>query len=383
MDIEEVRIYCLNKKGVTEDMAFGPDTLLFRLCNKIFACIDLKRPNLVVAKMEEETALELRERYRGIVGAWHWNKKHWSDVSLDADVEENLVKKILDDSYELIRTKLPKKTLYNFSDLPDGWFHEHYPELTSAMDVLHDADFRQHQERFQLVTTDYQTSGRGQGMNIWESENQKNLLFAIRFFPTWLKAVDQFRLLQAISLAVARALEKFCHKQIKIKWPNDIYCEDKKICGILIEHDLCGAYLSETRCGIGININQTTFVSSAPNPASLAQLTGREMDRAAVLRNFIKEFQHIYMNMQNGDIDDPVFEYLLHLYRLDGWYSFRDKDGVFEARLDAVLDDGRLRLMDRNGGYRCYAHKEVEYILTKSDETQSVEPFDEDLKKYE
>ena len=365
MNIENVREYCMSKRGATEDTAFGPDLVLFRICNKIFACIDLTRPHLVILKMTAENAIDLRERYRGINGAWHWNKKYWSEIDLTSDVDDSLVKSLLDDSYNNVRAHLPQKTLFHFPDLPVGWFHEHYSLLDSAMNALHWSDMKQNRAPFLLVTVDYQTAGRGQGKNSWESEDKQNLLFAIRFCPRQIRATGQYILLECISVAVAKALEKFLKQRVSIKWPNDIYVGNKKICGILIEHDICGANVSETRCGIGINVNQRTFVSDAPNPVSLFQLLGKQVDRASVLRSFLKCFMASYNLILEGRENVVVLDYNIRLYRSSGFYLYRDKKGIFEAEMEAILSDGRLLLKDREGTERIYAHKEVEYIIDK------------------
>ena len=362
MNIEEIRSYCLSKRGVTEDCAFGPDTILFRLCGKIFSCIDLHRPHLVVLKSNEDEAIELRSRYQGIIGAWHWNKRYWSEVGLDSDVPTEVIYGLLDRSYELVRSQLPQKTLYHFSGLPVGWKHEHFPVLDSAMNMIRTYPCALDPDLSLLVTTDFQTSGRGQGTNTWESENLQNLLFAFRFTPQKVKAVDQFGLLQCVSLAVAKAVQKFYPNKVKIKWPNDIYCEDKKICGILIEHDLCGQYLTTTRCGIGINVNQSAFYSSAPNPVSLRQLLGKEVNRAAVLKYFLQYFQQELHRYYQGASPEVAAEYTRMLYRLKGWYPYRDATGEFDAKILGVAHDGRFQLVDRTGQIRTYAHKEVEFI---------------------
>ena len=367
MNIETVRSYCLSKRGATEDSAFGPDMVLFRLCGKIFSCLDLHRPDRVVLKSTEDEAVELRARYQGVQPAWHWNKRYWNEVFFDEDVEEKKILELLDHSYDLIRMHLPQRTLYSFSKLPEGWKHEHFPVLDSAMNVIRQPEFASEQVPVALVTTDFQTAGRGQGTNTWESEKMQNLLFAFRFFPQKIKAVDQFGLLQCVSLAVVAALEKYYKGEVKIKWPNDIYCEDQKICGILIEHDLCGAYLTETRCGIGINVNQQKFLSSAPNPVSLWQLTGKQVDRSGVLRYFINAFSAELERLQGGGASEIAADYLSRLYRLSGWYPFRDVNGDFEGHLLGVAEDGRLRVVDRHGKTRIYAHKEVEFILTKKE----------------
>lgn len=366
MNIEQVREYCLSLPGATEDMAFGPDTLLFRLCGKIFACIDLNRPDRVVFRSDEENTVILREEYAGIIPAWHWNKRYWSEVLFDIDVPDSRVLQLLCTSYEGIRRELPAHTLYNFAPLPEDWAHEHLPEVDSLMNALHWPEMKARKEKILLVTTDFQTAGRGQGTNTWESEAGKNLLFAVRFFPEKIPARQQFLLLQVLSLAVAEAAEKACGKHILVKWPNDIYCGDRKLSGMLTECDIAGGYVSECRCGIGMNINQELFVSNAPNPVSLKQLAGKSVNRAVVLRNFIKSFVRGLKLLGSENEGKLNLEYLRRQYRLEGWHLYRDSQGLFEAELAGIREDGCMMLQDRNGSIRVYAHKEVSFVLPEN-----------------
>ena len=123
-------------------------------------------------------------------------------------------------------------------------------------------------EEFTTVTASFQTAGKGQRGNSWESEAGKNLLFSFVLYPKFLEARQQFLLSQFVSLAIKEELESII-KEISIKWPNDIYWREKKLCGILIEHQLCRSHIERTICGIGVNINQALFRSNAPNPVSL------------------------------------------------------------------------------------------------------------------
>ena len=109
MDIEQIRTYCLSQPLATEDSAFGNDVILFRIYHKIFACIDLTRPDSVVMKCNPDYAVDLRDQYQGISGAWHWNKKYWNEVLLNADVPESLVLLLIDHSLREVLHKLPKK----------------------------------------------------------------------------------------------------------------------------------------------------------------------------------------------------------------------------------------------------------------------------------
>ena len=122
-----------------------------------------------------------------------------------------------------------------------------------------------------VVVAETQTAGRGQRGTHWESESGKNLTLGLRVYPTFLKADEQFRLSEVTALAIAEALDLYTDG-ISIKWPNDIYWYDRKICGMLLEHDLRGSKIACTRIGPGININQRQFFSDAPNPVSLYQI---------------------------------------------------------------------------------------------------------------
>lgn len=218
------------------------------------------------------------------------------------------------------------------------------------------------QARYWVVTTEFQSSGRGQGTNTWESERGKNLLFSILCHPAWIPITSQFILSEAIALAIRDALAVY-NDHFTIKWPNDIYWKDKKICGILIENTLSGGHIKNCIIGPGINVNQQVFHSDAPNPVSLYQILGHEVDREALLQDILKRFDVNIQATINGDYATIIGNYTSWLYRLHGFYPYRDADGDFEAALVEVEDDGHLVLRDREDRIRRYAFKEVEFII--------------------
>ena len=126
---------------------------------------------------------------------------------------------------------------------------------------------------FLLLTADYQTAGRGQRGTHWEAARGENLLFGIRLHPHAVRPSRQFLLSEVQALAVAETLEEIVGG-IRVKWPNDIYWLDTKICGMLLEHTLVGPQIDTTITGVGLNVNQVVFESDAPNPMSLRQITG-------------------------------------------------------------------------------------------------------------
>lgn len=132
---------------------------------------------------------------------------------------------------------------------------------------------RENIKEFTTLLVDKQTAGKGQRGNSWESAPGMNLTFSTVLYPSALKAREQFTLSMLIALSVYDTLSTYA-EGFSIKWPNDIYWKDKKICGILIENELEGAYLLRCIAGIGVNINQEHFVSPAPQPCFTETNTG-------------------------------------------------------------------------------------------------------------
>ena len=215
---------------------------------------------------------------------------------------------------------------------------------------------------FTTIVAEHQTAGRGQRGNSWEAEAGKNLLFSFVLHPQFLQARRQFLLSQIVSLAIKEELDIYAG-DISIKWPNDIYWKDKKISGILIEHDLDGNYISQSIAGIGINLNQKIFLSNAPNPISLAQITGKEYEIFHILNDILRRTQEYYEQLKEDNTDMIVTRYKDSLYRKDGFHPYRDANGEFRAEIFDVDCGGTLILRDDNDNLRKYAFKEVEFRL--------------------
>lgn len=208
-----------------------------------------------------------------------------------------------------------------------------------------------------VVVADYQTAGKGCGSNSWESERGKNLLLSILVHPQQLEAKNQFIVTQIVSVALCKTLEEYVSAPVEIKWPNDIYVGDKKICGVLIENKLQGCMIKDSIIGIGLNVNQQAFKSDAPNPVSIRQLTGRETDLKKLLSVFLKHLENTAQSKTN-----PA-DYRNRMYRRQGLHPFRTKSICFNARIIGVNDDGRLMLQDENGVAHLYAFKEVVFVI--------------------
>jgi len=209
-----------------------------------------------------------------------------------------------------------------------------------------------------IVATDNQTQGRGQAGNSWESEPGANLTFSIIFYPVSIKASGQFILSKTISLAVHDFISDIVPAGVSVKWPNDVYVGDKKITGILIENFIEGAYLTKSIAGIGVNINQERFLSDAPNPVSLRQLTGKTYPLENCLQTLHTYIANRY-RMMTVDAEKLNSDYLQRLYRF-GKISRYCADGIFfDATITGVNPYGMLEMTTANGERKTFGFKEV------------------------
>lgn len=219
-----------------------------------------------------------------------------------------------------------------------------------------------------IIAARRQTAGRGQRGNTWESEPGKNLTFSMLLHPSDITAARQFEMSMVVSIAICRAIEKFVPgKKVKIKWPNDIYIDDRKICGILIENTLLGDRIDRAIVGIGINVNQTEFLSDAPNPASLIHYTGRQLNLDEILETVgstILRGLRVYSQHKNPVLLNQI--YFSRLWRSDAPYLWRDnnRNENIYGRITRVDADGMLTLAPSDGSpARRYAFKEIAAIL--------------------
>ncbi len=212
-----------------------------------------------------------------------------------------------------------------------------------------------------LVTAEYQTAGRGSASNKWESAAGKNLLFSLLTYPRIVEAERMFVLSEIISMAVCDALNEFV-PGFRIKWPNDIYYQDSKVAGLLIENELEGKVIAKCIMGVGINVNQTRFESDAPNPISLAQIMGHEVERRSVLKRVMDHFIRCYGLVESQRNEYVHNLYLNQLYRMQEEHEYEDATGRFRASIQTVEPTGHLVLLDTEERIRKYAFKEVQFV---------------------
>lgn len=210
------------------------------------------------------------------------------------------------------------------------------------------------------VYADFQSAGRGQKGNSWESERGENLMFSTILYPVGLRADRPFIVSQIISLAIKDVLERYT-TDISIKWPNDIYWKEKKITGILIENTIMGDEVDKIIIGVGINLNQEKFVSDAPNPVSLKQITSDSYNVKDILIQVIERMLFYYEMLQSPEIIRALYKQ--SLFRKEGLHLFADANTTFVAQIHDIEDSGLLVLKSESGEIRKFAFKEVRYIL--------------------
>jgi BirA family transcriptional regulator, biotin operon repressor / biotin---[acetyl-CoA-carboxylase] ligase len=236
-------------------------------------------------------------------------------------------------------------------------FRENLPSTNTFLDEL--LKSRDLQEGT-IVYTNYQSEGKGQRGNKWESEDGKNLLVSVLLLPSFIEPADQFILPTTISLGICDFLKRYI-PVCKIKWPNDIYVNDDKIAGILIENTILEDKIEYSIAGIGINLNQEKFLSDAPNPVSLALLTHEKYDIRNCLMQLAENLDYRYKQLQ-ADKDRIKDDYLLNLYRFNEATRFRDDSGEFTGNIISVSESGKLKVRKQTGEYCEYSYKEVEFI---------------------
>jgi BirA family biotin operon repressor/biotin-[acetyl-CoA-carboxylase] ligase len=210
-----------------------------------------------------------------------------------------------------------------------------------------------------VITADYQTEGKGQGSNTWESKSSENLLFSIVVFPVKLKVKEQFYLSKITAIAIRESLSEHV-SSVKIKWPNDILVNKTKISGVLIENSLKSEWISSSVIGVGLNVNQTDFTIPA---TSIKLETGKEFDCEKLLNSILNAFHFWFEILQSHDFAQIDLEYYKNLYGFQDWLRFSWGGVEFEGFVEGVEPDGYLVLKARDGKIFKFGFREVEFLL--------------------
>jgi BirA family biotin operon repressor/biotin-[acetyl-CoA-carboxylase] ligase len=215
-----------------------------------------------------------------------------------------------------------------------------------------------------IVITRNQKAGRGQRGNTWESEQGKNLTLSLVLMPSFLSVSEQFELTKISSLAVLECIRAFLPKTklpISIKWPNDIYVGEEKIAGILIENVLRDNKINGSIVGVGLNVNQHDFMTTA-SATSLKIVRNEELDLRSVEESLCEFFEIRYLQLRAGKKDKINQEYLAVLYRLNEAHWFSSPSGAkFIAVIRDVSNEGKLRMELNTGELKEFDLKELKF----------------------
>lgn len=195
--------------------------------------------------------------------------------------------------------------------------------------------------------THEQLAGKGQRGRIWSSDKGSNVILSLIVNPQSLLLSQQFQLSVCVAVSVHELFMKFAGVDTKIKWPNDLYWQDRKAGGILIE-SVVGSRESGSSSwdwsiiGVGININQTAFPTYLSNPVSLKQITGENFDAVVLAKELCIIMNQKFDELMNSGFENIYAQYLTHLYKINATVKLRKDNRVFEAVIKGVNRAGQL-----------------------------------------
>ena len=240
----------------------------------------------------------------------------------------------------------------------------HFDEINSTNVYLYDKISENNDISDMVVVAAHQTAGRGMDKNRWESEAGKNLLFSMALKVNFLEAENQFKISQAVSVAIVDTLQKIIDSdKFFIKWPNDIYFSNKKLAGMLIQNTVEGRMMGVSIIGIGLNVNQIEFSKDIPNPISLKQIAGKDFDLENLLNllttNIKKSVESLRFEKNQIEINKT---YISKLYRYHQWADYLYKNKVKSMIINGFDRYGRLILEDQSGEEIICDVKELQFF---------------------
>lgn len=216
-----------------------------------------------------------------------------------------------------------------------------------------------------LVITDRQMAGRGQRGNVWLAEPGQNLTVSLLLRPGFLAPTEQFWLNVAISVGIADALTPLTDGLLRVKWPNDLYIDNQKIGGILIENTIQGPSLAWSIIGMGINSNQTSFeLSTATSLQNIFPLP-EGYNLPGLLTTLCEHIEKRYLQLKAGHRATLKATYLQRLFRYQEshWYRDVQQDRYFNGFIVGIDETGQLGIAV-DGQVRYFGFKELEFILS-------------------
>ena len=214
-----------------------------------------------------------------------------------------------------------------------------------------------------VVSANEQTAGKGMGSNGWESEVGKNLTFSLALDSSFLPAERQFLLSEAVALGLIHVLDALLPKEkLHIKWPNDVFYENHKLAGILINSTIKANMMDVSIIGIGLNVNQMQFQNWPTHPISLQRITGKEYDLEPLLKQVAESVAKETESLKN-DAAAIEKEYLQRLYRYRTWADYEVGNKVLRLFMTGIDAFGRLMLVDETDNPYCFDIKEIKFLI--------------------
>lgn len=213
-----------------------------------------------------------------------------------------------------------------------------------------------------VVIAHFQGGGKGQRGNVWTSEPGKNLTFSLVLKPKKVSPSEAFVISKIVSLAICKYLETVVEEDVFIKWPNDIYVGQKKICGILIENQFKGKKFESSIIGIGLNVNQSNF-QNLPRVTSLILELKKELDLRSVLEVLLKSIEICYLRFQREGISEIHEEYLTNLLFIDEMRRYKTSQGEIIGKIVNVLSNGKVEIETKEVQLLHFDIKELEFVF--------------------
>ncbi|MBD0830653.1 biotin--[acetyl-CoA-carboxylase] ligase [Aestuariibaculum sediminum] len=214
-------------------------------------------------------------------------------------------------------------------------------------------------EDYTAVMTKHQTMGRGQMGSVWTTESAKNLTFSVYKDISGWDLKYPFYMSMATALALVKTLESLSIPKIKVKWPNDILSENKKVCGVLIENVIKSGQYSSSVIGIGLNVNQTQF-EDLPKASSLRIISGRNFDLDEIAQRIIDQLKTFFKMIGNGELEHLKYLYESYLFRKDKPSTFKNAEGVvFSGIIKHVSNTGTLEVLLEDDNIKSFDLKTI------------------------
>ncbi|MER0439780.1 biotin--[acetyl-CoA-carboxylase] ligase [Emticicia sp. W12TSBA100-4] len=213
-----------------------------------------------------------------------------------------------------------------------------------------------------IVITSDQTAGRGQRGNSWETLPNQNITVSMILKPDFLNIAQQFRLNIAVSLGIYEFLCKYLSDGLTIKWPNDVYVGNRKMGGVLIENTLSGTRIAYSVIGIGLNINQLSFLNDKAISLRLASQCQDDFEIEKLIEQLCECIEKYYLQLKNGHTDVQKKKYLERVFRFGEWHQYEQNGERFFGKIVDVAETGHL-MMEIGEEVKKFDFKEVSFVI--------------------